>query len=156
MSWWDRAACRGYPTAWWFATNQTTRDGVPVGEDDGPRALARAKAICATCPVSGHCHEEWKRARYEEGRTLYGLWGGMNAPVTRDNSTAIDKGIDNHGTRAGYRNHIRRGHVQARGEICQPCIDAKNAAKRKWRARQKLVVEPAVRSSVDGDGAGVA
>ena len=156
MSWKDRAACRGYPTAWWFAGKARFRDGQPVGEDNGPVALAKAKAICAKCPVAGHCYDEWRRARDIEGRVLLGLWGNMDAPVTRDNSTDPGLPIDEHGTYAGFRAHLKRGHSQALGQICQPCLDARNDYKRAWRANRKLILQPPVGRPVDGDRTQVA
>ncbi|GEL25730.1 transcriptional regulator WhiB [Pseudonocardia sulfidoxydans NBRC 16205] len=61
MSWHEQAACRGEDPALFF----------PVG-NAGPakEQTARAKAVCAGCPVIAQCRE-WAR-RYEDT----GVWGG--------------------------------------------------------------------------------
>ncbi|MFC7655469.1 WhiB family transcriptional regulator [Pseudonocardia benzenivorans] len=61
MDWRDEAACRGEDSALFF----------PVG-NAGPALAqtARAKAVCARCPVVESCRD-WARA-YEDS----GVWGG--------------------------------------------------------------------------------
>lgn len=56
--WRQHAACRGFPTAWWYPEKgETTR---------------KAQVICSSCPVRDECcHSALQRS--EEG-----VWGGMN------------------------------------------------------------------------------
>jgi WhiB family transcriptional regulator, redox-sensing transcriptional regulator len=65
-SWRLRAACRDVDSAVFFS---------PDGERDPKRAAreARAKAICAGCPVIRQCatHAIWYGERY-------GVWGGLS------------------------------------------------------------------------------
>ena len=65
-SWRLRAACRDVDSAVFFS---------PDGERGPKRAAreARAKAICAGCPVIGQCatHAIWYGERY-------GVWGGLS------------------------------------------------------------------------------
>lgn len=62
MTWRDRAACRGWPTDWWFAKRYTLEHH-------------RAVDICETCPVKAEC----RRAAIRDGDS--GLRGGV---TTRD------------------------------------------------------------------------
>jgi transcription factor WhiB len=48
MSWWARAACRGYPPSY-FHREQGSRRGEPDAWAEW------AKSICATCPVVREC-----------------------------------------------------------------------------------------------------
>ena len=65
VEWFDRAACRGYPTDWWFP------------EPHRPAFVsARARAICADCPVKSECGTYGAREKY-------GIWGGPNREVRR-------------------------------------------------------------------------
>lgn len=64
---WDwqlEAACRGMDASTFFH---------PAGERAGPRdrRIARAKAICRSCPVLAECLDQALRAREP-----YGIWGG--------------------------------------------------------------------------------
>lgn len=68
--WQKRAACRGLGTADFFP-----------GRGDN-RALARAKAICATCPVRETCLEfGMSMGSHESDR---GVWGGMSTMERRE------------------------------------------------------------------------
>lgn len=58
--WMEQAACRGYPTSWWFPG---------AGED-----VERGKAICETCPVKTECLDY-----AVEHRIRVGIWGGTTA-----------------------------------------------------------------------------
>ncbi len=58
MGWRDRAACRGIEPATFF----------PI-DDEG---IARAKELCAACPVRTDCLEFALAAREWEG-----IWGGL-------------------------------------------------------------------------------
>jgi len=62
----SRAACRGVPTAMFFPTAEYERKTGAESE-----ATLRAKAICASCPVSGACFQ-YAVANPE----LTGIWGG--------------------------------------------------------------------------------
>jgi WhiB family redox-sensing transcriptional regulator len=65
--WQMRAACRGSDAALFFAPNYFERRE----EKDGREA--RAKAICAVCPVREPC------LAYALGiREPHGVWGGLN------------------------------------------------------------------------------
>ena len=62
---WHRfAACRGHDPELWFP-----RQGDHVG-------AARAKAICAGCPVRTECLADILGARMPGGQT-FGIWGGL-------------------------------------------------------------------------------
>lgn len=61
--WMDDAACASKPTRWWYSND--------LGDE------ARAKMVCATCPVIQDC-EAYAMARGEE----HGIWGGKT-PVER-------------------------------------------------------------------------
>lgn len=66
--WFDRAVCLGLPPDWWFPPKK------------GPDTTARAKAVCAMCPVSGECLEFSMIGgrRYAEG-----IYGGYTAKERR-------------------------------------------------------------------------
>ncbi|QQG96191.1 WhiB family transcriptional regulator [Mycobacteroides chelonae] len=59
--WQDDAACKGYPTSWWFP------------ETGASRECHRAKAICASCPVQIQCREDALNHHDQ-----HGLFGGMS------------------------------------------------------------------------------
>lgn len=66
MSWQDRAACRGMDALLFFG---------PDGEPRPEREIreAKAKAICASCPVQAQC------LNYAlENSIKHGIWGGLN------------------------------------------------------------------------------
>jgi WhiB family redox-sensing transcriptional regulator len=65
--WQFDAACRGEDAALFFAPNYFERR-----EEKGARE-AKAKAICAGCPVRAPCLDYALRVR--EG---HGIWGGLN------------------------------------------------------------------------------
>jgi WhiB family redox-sensing transcriptional regulator len=62
--WWDQAACRGKPLAWWFP------------ESTGERGIYdAARQICRHCPVAADC------LTYAEAyECTHGMFGGL----TRD------------------------------------------------------------------------
>jgi len=65
--WKVRAACAGYANTYFF----------PVA-DTSPEITERAKAICATCPVSTECLE------YAfETNQVSGIWGGTTEDERR-------------------------------------------------------------------------
>lgn len=76
MNWRDHAACKGKPTAWWFAQPNTPD-------------RARAEQICKTCPVVNEC--------VDAGRNERGLWG---KPRKGEDWTHVP-----HGTRRGYTHY---------------------------------------------------
>jgi WhiB family transcriptional regulator, redox-sensing transcriptional regulator len=61
--WMADAACRGYPTEWWFPER---------GE-----MATEAKAICARCPVAEQCLELGLSMPTGGGHG-YGIWGGVS------------------------------------------------------------------------------
>ena len=61
--WKARAACAGYPNELFF----------PVGESPDEASIAKAKEICAACPVTGDC------LTYAlETNQRSGIWGGTS------------------------------------------------------------------------------
>jgi len=66
VSWQDEAACRGMDVLLFFG---------PDGEPRPERQIreAKAKAVCASCPVQAQCLD------YALGNSImYGIWGGLN------------------------------------------------------------------------------
>lgn len=63
-AWRTRAACRGWPTSWWFP-------------DQGEPVPDQARAICASCPVRAQC----LTAHLSEPD---GYWGGMTYRQRRE------------------------------------------------------------------------
>lgn len=66
MSWQDKAACMGIDARLFFG---------PDGEPRAEREIreAKAKAICASCPVRAQCLD------YALGNSIkYGIWGGLS------------------------------------------------------------------------------
>ncbi|HTX27173.1 MAG TPA: WhiB family transcriptional regulator [Streptosporangiaceae bacterium] len=66
MSWQDRAACRGWNAQLFFG---------PDGETGQDREIreAKAKVICARCPVREQCLTYALRNSIK-----HGIWGGLN------------------------------------------------------------------------------
>ena len=67
IGWQHRAACRGEVASLFFP------DALEETRDDRLDREARAKAICATCPVRAECLEYALRAHEN-----HGVWGGLN------------------------------------------------------------------------------
>jgi WhiB family redox-sensing transcriptional regulator len=66
MSWQDRVACAGIDARLFFGP-----DGEPWQERDIREA--KAKAVCARCPVRVQCLD------YALGNSIkHGIWGGLN------------------------------------------------------------------------------
>jgi len=66
VSWQDRAACRDMDALLFFG---------PDGEPGREREIreAKAKAVCASCPVQAQCLD------YALGNSItHGIWGGLN------------------------------------------------------------------------------
>jgi len=89
---------------------------------------ARAKAVCATCPVIDQCRE------HADAETQHGgVWAGVSVNTAR----TID-----HGTAKGYRQHYRRGE--------SPCDDCKHAYNAAVAARRKAAGTEARRTYQSG------
>ncbi len=67
MGWQYRASCRGEEAEMFFAPNYFER------KEEKDLREARAKAICAACPVRVECLE-YALANREP----HGIWGGLN------------------------------------------------------------------------------
>jgi WhiB family redox-sensing transcriptional regulator len=66
MSWQDRAACRGMDALLFFGPDAEPRPEREIRE-------AKAKAVCALCPVQAQCLD------YALGQSIrYGIWGGLD------------------------------------------------------------------------------
>ncbi len=65
--WQHRAACRGADSAWFFAPNYFEKRYQKNARE------AKAKAVCARCPVRTECLEYALRV----GES-HGIWGGQN------------------------------------------------------------------------------
>jgi WhiB family redox-sensing transcriptional regulator len=84
-SWRHRAACRGMPDLFF-----------PAGYTD-PVPVARAKAVCATCPVARPCRDEadidgiWGGTTPRERGVR---WGGRQARARRSEAPAVAAGAD--------------------------------------------------------------
>lgn len=61
QGWRAQAACKGYPTEWWFPERGHSKD-----------EASKARAICARCPVQMDCFQH-AMDRIEEG-----IWGNTN------------------------------------------------------------------------------
>lgn len=136
--WQSEAACKDHPTEWWYPERGANH--VVVG---------RAKQICRTCPIQLKClqyalyHNEnigiWGATTPDERRKLRKEQGFDRLVRTR---TVNKKPIaeNDHGTYAGYGQHVRRGETP-----CALCRKAKvnYDRKRKWEQKQKnLTCEP--------------
>ena len=66
MSWEDKATCKGMNTWLFFGPDSE------AGTQRNARE-ARAKAVCAACPVRARCLD------YALGESIrHGIWGGLN------------------------------------------------------------------------------
>ncbi len=66
MFWQDRAACRGIDSLLFFAPDGELRREREIRE-------AKAKEVCASCPVQAQCLE------YALANSIkHGIWGGLN------------------------------------------------------------------------------
>ena len=65
--WQRQAACRGPEAALFFAPT------VPEARPERDEREARAKSICASCPVQPECLDYALRIREP-----HGIWGGLN------------------------------------------------------------------------------
>ena len=71
-AWQRNAACRGPESVLFFAPT------VPEPRPDRDAREARAKAICADCPVTPECLQYALRIREP-----HGIWGGLNESERR-------------------------------------------------------------------------
>jgi WhiB family transcriptional regulator, redox-sensing transcriptional regulator len=67
VSWLDRAACRGMDAQLFFGPDGETGQGREIRE-------AKAKVICALCPVREQCFDYALRHSIKQG-----IWGGLNS-----------------------------------------------------------------------------
>jgi len=66
VSWQDRAACRGMDVSLFVGPDGERRPEREARE-------AKAKAVCASCPVRAQCLD------YALGKSIkHGIWGGLN------------------------------------------------------------------------------
>lgn len=103
-AWVAEAACRGMDPALFIPP----KDGASI------RNIARAKAVCAICPVIDDC-------RREHATEPLGIWFG---------TTPGERG--EHGTVNAFRRHRRNGE-----EACAACKAAVAEASRRYRAARK-------------------
>jgi hypothetical protein len=118
--WLDRAACRTYDVDL-FVPPDPAKNGGRYSKAAQKR-IARARTICAGCPVADEC--------VADGATdLFGIRGGL-LPEERGAKPAP---VIAHGTTAGYRAHYRQGVP-----MCEACRSAHRVADREARvlARQ--------------------
>lgn len=67
-AWHEHAACRGL-TKIMFPPSR-------IGSKGGRVAAARAKAVCAACPVADECRD-WALTELPDPSLRYGHWGGL-------------------------------------------------------------------------------
>ena len=72
MPWAERGACRDADPELFFGPDLLSSDGRREGSAERRRREARAKAVCATCPVLALC-----AAHALSLPESYGVWGGM-------------------------------------------------------------------------------
>jgi len=66
VSWQDKAICAGIDTLLFFGPDGESRPERQIRE-------AKAKAVCASCPVQAHCLDDAL-----ENSIKHGIWGGLN------------------------------------------------------------------------------
>jgi WhiB family redox-sensing transcriptional regulator len=99
LAWHDHAACVGVKDVNWFPQSDK-----PGGRSAAHLAnVARAKAICAECPVKAECLE----AALMEPMT-YGIWGGTTAAERRGRAMPLRVRPAKCGTDSGYSRHRNR------------------------------------------------
>lgn len=110
-----------------------------VDNSSGPayhNAIAEARAICATCPISTACllanrDEEWAQAVIT-GKTLMERVKGPKSSQSAQEVAPARASRAPCGTEAGARRHQKVGE-----DPCEACRVAKNAAYRDWYRRRK-------------------
>ena len=113
--WMADAACRTYPTIWWFPER---------GQE-----VERAKTICYTCPVRLDC---LNYALNIPG--IVGIWGGTSGKERRDIGKPNRPKPIRHGTTTGYHQHLARKEA-----ACTACLQANREATRRRAARRRLI-----------------
>lgn len=116
--WMVDAACKDWPTNWWFPQR---------GAD-----TERAKIICFTCPVRLEC------LNYALGLpNTVGIWGGTSGRERREIGRPTSEKPIRHGTTTGYHQELRRNL-----EPCAACRRANTeASKQRQLRRQELELE---------------
>lgn len=118
----------GFTRPAYHARAACTGTGVDFFADSGP-GMAKARAICATCPVNTECLDHALR-----NHEHHGVWGGTSERqrVVLRRAQGIRKigpaGEVPHGTQSGYCYHRCR---------CEACTAASTAHQAAWRARRK-------------------
>jgi hypothetical protein len=87
--WKADAACRGFPTDWWFPDKHAST---------APTVLA-AEAICSRCPVAAEC------LSYGLSYGSHGIWGGLSGKKLRQARRTA-------GTRVAFSGASKRGNNQ--------------------------------------------
>jgi WhiB family redox-sensing transcriptional regulator len=122
--WAERGACIDHPELDWYRL-------------DGGHADAKAKAICATCPVQTQCLQHACTAG-----EVFGIWGGRTpderARLTSRMTAAAYPQIP-HGTARGYQQERRRGVIP-----CAECRAAAVADNKAQQARRRARLAEAV------------
>lgn len=118
MSWRDNAACKSHPEIDWFP-----QSGTPDAE---ARAnLARARAVCAGCPVKDECYGEAILEPWTAG-----IWAGTTNSQRRraPQQPRRRAPVARCGTDAGYSRHRRMNE--------NPCQECKEAHAMAFRLRK--------------------
>ncbi len=110
-AWWAQAACLGY------ALREGENPFFPSKGRQGNEAAAKARSICAGCPVSGDCAEAGSDEQW-------GVWGGL----TRRKRSGRPQEDVHHGTESGWYQHRRRGESP-----CPECNTGRRRAAEKRR-----------------------
>lgn len=124
LAWAEDAACRGYDLDMFFT--------------DSKGGVARAKRICAGCPVREECLDEGLRA--EDG-SRYGIYGGLtpdertelvgsHAAAPKPKPRTGGKPLAPCGTRGAYDRHKRLGEP-----VDEVCAEAYAAFRREQREK---------------------
>jgi WhiB family redox-sensing transcriptional regulator len=88
VEWELRAACRGYPTEWWYAEADPDHY-LPSGERAMSNPQEKAIAVCMRCPVRREC---MKHALTWPER--HGIWGGATEQIRTRHTPKMFADID--------------------------------------------------------------
>lgn len=116
--WMADAACNGHDPEMWHATPK-----------DGALEVAQALAICRACPVQASCLEDVMEAEADQGKSRYGVAGGLTAHHRALLANGTTKALPPCGTEARYRRH-----KLAKEPDCPEC---REAAARAGQARRQ-------------------
>ena len=127
-SWRDRAACVGRVDIDWFPSVDRPGGTTKAFRDN----IARAREVCASCPVKAECLAE---ARADP--LTAGIWGGTTETQRRGGprQPAWRPLKARCGTEAGYFAHLRQTHTQP----CVACKEAHALTERLRRMRLAVV-----------------